>query len=73
MNRRPSIEATIAADLANGPAWARSFQAACLKSALNRMVDDGLVERVKPIGGRSRNMVALTEAGRERYCSRVPA
>lgn len=48
--------------LRDGPAWIRSL--GLFKYAANRLVDRGLVERVRPLGRRARNMMALTDTGR---------
>lgn len=55
----------IAAQLANGPMWMRSLQN--MKRVVEVMVDDDEVGRMKPVGGRGFNMVALTRIGVEKY------
>lgn len=55
----------IAERLRDGARWATSFHR--IRVHLDRMIQDGEIERVKPDGGMARNMVALTEKGRKRY------
>lgn len=52
---------TILERLEKGPEWIRSFQPA--KPLLNKLIDQGLVERCRPHLGRANNMVRLTAAG----------
>lgn len=68
MSRACPFRTAVAADLSQGPAWARSFQDC--KSVVAAMIADGEVDRVAPPGGRFRNMIALTEAGAVRYFGR---
>ena len=64
-----SIQEDIARKLSSGPGWTRSFQAS--KSTLNAMIEADEVGRVKPIGGASYNMVALTATGSRKYLGKV--
>lgn len=59
------FRAAVAADLARGPAWAKSY--ADFKETIKAMVADGEVDRVAPAGARYRNMLALTQRGAVRY------
>lgn len=61
MTAAAAIRRAILRKLANGPAWARSFQAT--KAHLVAAEKAGLVERVATPRGRGRNMVRLTAAG----------
>lgn len=54
-----AVDKAILRSLRAGPAWARSFQ--YVKPALERLIAEGLVQRVAPPGQRARNMVALVE------------
>jgi DNA-binding MarR family transcriptional regulator len=58
---RSEIHSKILRDLREAPAWARSYQHA--KGVISDLIDAGLVERCRPIGGRGRNMVRLTDTG----------
>ena len=49
--------------LAGGPVYARTLQAGGGLVLVPRLVELGLVERVKPAGGKAKNCVALTAAG----------
>jgi DNA-binding PadR family transcriptional regulator len=60
-----ALRRTIAGMLASGPGWARSFQ--LVKPEIARMVAAGEIERVRPSGGRARNMIQLTELGERRW------
>lgn len=44
-----------------GPRWIRSLGP--MKGLADRLIEEGLLRRVKPPNGRGRNMVALTEEG----------
>lgn len=55
----------IAKKLKEYPGWIRSFSK--IKPQLDRMIEDGEVERIKPVGGAARNMVRLTDKGRTRW------
>lgn len=59
------VRQMIARKLRDGPAWARSYQAA--KRMLDVMVEDGEIERIAPEGQTFRNMVVLTPKGAQRY------
>jgi len=64
-DRTAGIRQKIADDLAEGPAWARSYTHC--RSILLSMIDAGDVTRTKPEGGKRHNMIALTEQGAARY------
>lgn len=59
------LKRQIADDLIDAPAWSRSYTR--VKAIVNQMVKDGDLVRVVPVGGRRRNMIALTEQGARRY------
>ena len=64
------IELLALRKLRKGPVWAQSLKG--IKPVLARLLDQGLVCRVKPEGGRSANMFALTDKGidaLERNCA----
>ena len=54
----------IADRLRDGPLYKRSFHA--VRGTLEAMLLDGEIKAVRPQGGIARNMVALTELGRQR-------
>lgn len=61
----------IAAKLADGPCWLRSFHTC--KALVNEMIDADELSRVKPPNGAARNMVTLTTIGVARYGVTPPA
>lgn len=64
-DRTAGIRQKIADDLAEGPAWARSYTHC--RSVVLAMIEAGDVTRTKPEGGKRHNMIALTEQGAARY------
>lgn len=50
--------------LAKGPAWIRSLGP--YKRFADQLCEHGYVERIRPEGGAARNMMALTDKGRQR-------
>lgn len=48
--------------IAKGPIWARSLGPS--QPIVRWLVDQGFVRRVRPAGGRARNMLEITAAGR---------
>lgn len=61
MSARISPQQMVANTLRDGPRWIRSLQV--VKRTLDQMIEDGEVHRIKPEGGRARNMVELTGRG----------
>lgn len=59
------LRQTIAERLGTTGHWMRSFQST--KTVIGKMVDDGEVFRFAPRDGRGRNMIALTQAGVDKY------
>lgn len=55
----------IAEALRNGQRWTRSFEH--FKTPLLAMINDGEVQRVRPVGGSAKNMVELTGRGWKIY------
>lgn len=57
------IERLILTKLGKGRRWARAFQSA--KPVVDRLVERGLVRRVKPEGGQACNMLEITHRGQD--------
>lgn len=55
-----AIEALILRKLANGPLYARTFHT--VKPVVDRLVKQGRVLRVAPVGGKAKNMLELPRA-----------
>jgi DNA-binding MarR family transcriptional regulator len=55
------LDQTILTRLYDRPSWSRSLQA--VKPRVDKMIDAGLCERVRPPTGGARNMVAITQKG----------
>jgi len=64
MSAHENIERIILRRLRGGPRWAHSFVA--VKVVTDRLCRAGLVEKIAPPGGRSRNMLGLTDKGMNR-------
>lgn len=49
------------------PAWTQSFKK--LGTIIDQLATEGLIVRVPPPGGSARNMIQITDAGRERLAT----
>lgn len=62
------LDLTILRKLRKAPMWSQSLRSA--KPVVTRLINAGYAKRVAPEGGKTRNMVAITDKG-ENYLEKI--